>query len=428
MDHFVRRNGELFAEDVALSAIAEQHGTPTYVYSRATLERHARVLFEALDGVPHLVCYAIKANGNLAVLETLVDTGCGLDAVSVGELARALKVGVDPLRIIVSGVGKREDEIEAALRAGVLYVSIESAAELETVAHVAKRLGVQARVSVRVNPEVDAVTHPYISTGLRENKFGVPYAEALALYERGMALPQVAMVGVTCHIGSQITTVGPFVDAATKVAELARTLMQRRVPLAYVGIGGGLGIPYAVTDTPPSPAEYGTALAKTLKPLGLTVVLEPGRVIVGNAGVLLTRVIRVKDGADRRFVIVDAGMNDLIRPALYEAHHTIEKVKDGGAVRKVTVVGPVCESSDTFAKDVDLPELAEGDLLVFRSAGAYGFVMSSTYNARPRPAEVMVSGPAATVVRERESLADLWRGEHAPNGRAYDTELPRGLK
>ncbi len=427
MDYFVRRGGELFAEDVSVTAIAEQFGTPTYVYSRATLERHARVLFEALEGVPHLVCYAIKANGNLAVLETLAQTGCGLDAVSVGELARALKVGVDPLRIIVSGVGKRADEIEATLTAGVLYVSIESPAELETVGLVATRLGTTARVSVRVNPEVDAVTHPYISTGLRENKFGVPYDEALALYERGMGMANVSMVGVTCHIGSQITTVGPFVDAAGKVAELARTLLARKVPLAYVGIGGGLGIPYASADNPPSPAEYGAALAKTLKPLGLTVVLEPGRVIVGNAGVLVTRVIRVKEGADRRFVIVDAGMNDLIRPALYKAQHTIEKVVETGEPTAVTVVGPVCESSDTFAKDVTLPTVAEGDLLVFRSAGAYGFVMSSNYNARPRAAEVLVTGANPVLVRERESLADLWRGEHSPTGRAYDEQLPKGF-
>ncbi len=427
MDHFVRRGGELFAEDVSLTAIAEKFGTPTYVYSRATLERHARVLFEALEGVPHLVCYAIKANGNLAVLETLAQTGCGLDAVSGGELARALKVGVDPLRIIVSGVGKRDDEIEAALRAGVLYVSIESPAELEMVGAVATRLGVTARVSVRVNPEVDAVTHPYISTGLRENKFGVPYDEALALYARGMGMANVAMVGVTCHIGSQITTVGPFVDAAGKVADMARTLLAQKVPLAYVGIGGGLGIPYAATDNPPTPAEYGAALARALKPLGLTVVLEPGRVIVGNAGVLVTRVIRVKDGADRRFVIVDAGMNDLIRPALYKARHAIEKVVDGSDEASATVVGPVCESSDTFAHDVVLPRVVTGDLLVFRSAGAYGFVMSSNYNARPRAAEVLVDGGNPVLVRERESIADLWRGERSPAGRAYDDQLPKGF-
>jgi diaminopimelate decarboxylase len=428
VDHFVSRDGSLYAEDVSLTAIAEQYGTPTYVYSHATIQRHVRVLSDAMGTMPHLLCYAIKANSNLAVLETITAMGGGLDAVSVGELARGLKVGCPPKRIIVSGVGKRDDEIASALAAGVLYISVESMAELTAVAGIARQMGVKARVSVRVNPDVDAATHPYISTGLRENKFGVPLAMARALYARGVALAELDMVGITCHIGSQITTVAPFIDAAGKIAELARELIGQAVPIRYIGIGGGLGIPYAETDTPPAPSDYGEALRAKLAPLGLTLVLEPGRVIVGNAGVLLTRVVRTKEGADRQFVIVDAGMNDLIRPALYEARHAIEAVTPRTAPReRVTVVGPVCESADTFARDVSLPRVVAGDLLVFRSAGAYGFAMSSTYNARPRAAEVMVSGTRAVVVRERETIAELWRGEHALSGAAFDATLPKGL-
>lgn len=424
MDHFVEKNGALWAEDVALSSIADTYGTPTYVYSKATIERHVRVLREAMGTLDHLIAYAVKANGNLALLELLVKNGCGLDAVSVGELARAMKVGADPARVIVSGVGKRDDEIEAALRAGVLYISVESMGELTAVANIAKRLGVRARVSVRVNPEVDAATHPYISTGLRENKFGVPYATARTLYTRGVALPELEMVGVTCHIGSQITTIGPFIDASQKVAELARELIATGVPLRYIGIGGGLGIPYG-DETPPSPAEYGAALARQLGPLKLTVVLEPGRVIIGNAGILVSRVVRIKEGADREFVIVDAGMNDLIRPALYKAHHRIEPVdKRETRTSAVTVVGPVCESADTFARDVALPRLQVGDLVAFRSAGAYAFVMGSNYNARPRVCEVMVDGAKAHVVRARETIPDLWRGEASLSGRPFDDVNP----
>lgn len=424
MDHFAEKNGTLHAEDVSLSALADTYGTPTYVYSHATIERHVRVLREAMAGLDHIIAYAVKANGNLALLELLVQNGCGLDAVSVGELARALKVGAEPQRIIVSGVGKRDDEIEAALRAGVLYISVESMGELTAVANIAKRIGIKARVSVRVNPEVDAATHPYISTGLRENKFGVPYATARTLYARGMQSPELEMVGVTCHIGSQITTIAPFIDASQKVAELARELIGTGVPLRYIGVGGGLGIPYG-DETPPSPAEYGAALAKELGPLKLTVVLEPGRVIIGNAGILLTRVVRVKEGADRLFVIVDAGMNDLIRPALYSAKHRIDVIeKRQGRTDAVTVVGPVCESADTFARDLTMQRVMPGDLLALRSAGAYGFVMSSTYNGRPKPAEVMVEGAKVHVVRARETIAQLWQGETSLSGQAFDATNP----
>jgi diaminopimelate decarboxylase len=412
VDHFTRRDGGLACEDVQLADIAARFGTPTYVYSRATIARHVQVLGAAMSALPHLVCYAVKANANLAVLELLRELGCGFDAVSVGELARVQKAGGDPARTILSGVGKRDDEIEAALAAGVLYVSVESAEELDAIA----RSGRRARVSIRVNPDVDAKTHPYIATGMAQNKFGVPLDEARALYRRALGISTLEMVGVTCHIGSQVTELGPFEDAARRMSALARELLDAGVPLRFVGMGGGLGIPYQ-DETPPPPERYGAALTSLLGPLGLTVVLEPGRVIVGNAGVLLARVVRRKSGKERRFVLVDAGMNDLIRPALYGARHRIEPVGPArGAPEIVDVVGPVCESADTFAKSLELPRLESGDLVAVRSAGAYGFAMSSQYNARPRAAEVLVDGARAVLVRRRETLEELWRGESSLDG------------
>jgi diaminopimelate decarboxylase len=424
VDHFQRHDGVLHAEGVALSDIAARFGTPTYVYSRATISRHVDVLGRGLHALDHLICYAVKANGNLALLQLLEGLGCGFDAVSVGELARVLKVGADPARVIVSGVGKRDDEIAAALEAGVAYICVESAEELAACAAVAETLDCTAPVSVRVNPDVDPKTHPYISTGLKENKFGVALGEARLLYQEGLRHPRLNMVGVTCHIGSQITSLAPFEDAAHIMRELAQDLRSLGVPLRYLGMGGGLGVPY-VDEAPPSPERYGEALATILGPLGLTLVFEPGRVIMGNAGVLLSRVVRTKRGADRSFVVLDAGMNDLIRPALYAAHHRIEPVGAAGEpTATVDVVGPVCESADTFAKGAVLPALAPGDLVALRTAGAYGFAMASTYNGRPLPAEVLVDGEQAWLIRERGGLADLWRGERGLDGKAVGRDLP----
>lgn len=420
MDHFSRQDGVLHAEGVSLTEIAARFGTPTYVYSRATLTRHVAVLQAGMGALPHLICYAVKANANQAILELMGSLGCGFDAVSVGELGRVRKAGGDMRRTLVSGVGKTDDEIAAALRAGVLYLCVESAEELDAVGRIARDLGLRAPVSVRVNPDVDAQTHPYISTGLKQNKFGVPIGDAVALYEHGRATPSLEMVGVTCHIGSQIVSLAPFIDAAQRVAALVRTLQAAGLPLRHVGMGGGLGVPYH-GETPPDPAAYGAALAQILAPLGLQVILEPGRVLVGNAGILLSRVVRNKRGADRDFLLIDAGMNDLLRPALYDAYHSIESVlPPRGPEAPVDVVGPVCESSDVFAKARPLPPLHAGDLVAMRTAGAYGFVMASNYNGRPRPAEVMCDGKRAFVVRARESLVDLWRGERRLDGSPVD--------
>jgi diaminopimelate decarboxylase len=416
MDFFQRQNGVLHADGVSLETIAAQYGTPTYVYSAATLSRHVQVLKQGVSDFDHILCYAIKANGNIALLEHLRNEGCGFDAVSLGELKRAQKAGATPHQVILSGVGKRNDEIAEALAWGVLYICVESGEELQAVGDIARSMGVQARVSVRVNPDVDAHTHPYISTGLKENKFGVPIENAMEIYRQGQQHGHIQMVGVTCHIGSQITTLAPFEDAATRLATLARSLQNAGMPLKHVGMGGGLGIPYQ-NETPPNPATYGQALARILGPLGLTLVLEPGRVIVGNAGVLLTRVTRVKTSPSRTFVLLDAGMNDLLRPALYKAHHTLETVAaPRPTTQTVDVVGPVCESSDAFAKNTVLPTLHEGDALVMRSAGAYGFVMASTYNARLRPAEVLCVHGKAHLIRARETYPQLWLGEQHLNG------------
>lgn len=427
MDHFQRRDSELYAEDVPLRSIAYHYGTPTYVYSRATLQRHVRVLQQALSGTDHLICYAVKANGNLSLLQLFQSWGLGFDAVSVGELARVLKAGGAPERTILSGVGKRDDEIATALECGVLYICVESAEELEAVARIARSRGVRAPVSIRVNPDVDPQTHPYIATGLKDNKFGVPWCDAPALYERALANPALQLIGLTCHIGSQITELAPFVDAGRKIAQLAGELRAAGVPLRYLGMGGGLGIPYS-NEAPPSPDSYGKALADIVKPLGLTLVVEPGRVITGNAGVLLASVIRRKPGAARPFVIIDAAMNDLVRPALYQAEHALELVTAArGEPQPVDIVGPVCESADTLARARPLPPLAAGDLIAIRTAGAYGFVMSSTYNGRPRPAEILVDGSGSQPIRLRESVSALWTGEMSLEGQPFNASIPERL-
>lgn len=407
------RDGELFCEDVALAQIAARFGTPSYVYSRAAIEAAFRGYTAALAGRPALVCYAMKANSNLAVLDVLARLGAGFDIVSGGELARVIAAGGDPAKVVFSGVGKSELEIEQALAAGILCFNIESAPELDRIAAVAARLGTRARVSVRVNPDVDARTHPYISTGLRDNKFGVAYTETLALYRRAHALPSIEVVGIDCHIGSQITEVQPYVDAAAKVLDLVQQLAREGIALHHVDFGGGLGIRYR-DEQPPATGELVRALLAQLDARGLgglTVMFEPGRSIVGNAGVLLTRVEYLKPGETRNFAIVDAAMNDLARPAMYEAWMGLVPVAPrAGASQLYDVVGPVCESGDWLARERELT-LAPGDLLAITSAGAYGMSMASNYNSRPRAAEVMVDGAAAWGVRQRETVAQLFADE-----------------
>ncbi|HEY5790982.1 MAG TPA: diaminopimelate decarboxylase [Gammaproteobacteria bacterium] len=410
MDHFSRRDGRLYAEDVPLERIAEQFGTPCYVYSRATLERHWRAFDSALAGLPHLVCYAVKANSNLAVLDVLARLGSGFDIVSGGELERVLRAGGDPRKVVFSGVGKRADELAAALAAGIRCFNVESAAELERLDAVAAAAGTRAPVSLRVNPDVDAGTHPYIATGLRENKFGIDVEAAYALYLHAAALEHVQVSGIDCHIGSQLTGLAPFTDALARVLSLVDRLAGAGIRLEHLDLGGGLGIRYR-DEVPPEPAAYVAALRPLLAGRELELLLEPGRAIVGNAGVLLTRVEYLKEAPERAFAIVDAAMNDLIRPALYQAWMAIEPVLPRAAApRLYDVVGPVCETGDFLGKERELA-LQPGDLLAVRGAGAYGFAMSSNYNTRPRAAEVLVDGQRTHLARARETLDDLMRGE-----------------
>ncbi len=416
MDHFNYRDGVLHAEAVPLATIAERFGTPCYVYSRATLERHWRAFDSAFAARPHLVCYAVKANSNLGVLDVLARLGAGFDIVSVGELERVLAAGGDPARVVFSGVGKRADEMRRALQVGIRCFNVESAAELERLNAVAADLGTRAPVSLRVNPDVDAQTHPYISTGLRENKFGIDIGVAPEVYARAAALPHLTVVGVDCHIGSQLTGLAPFLDALDRVLTLVEQLAAAGIPIRHIDIGGGLGVRYT-NEQPPEPAEYARAIAQRLGAAGgaqgYELLLEPGRAIAANAGVLLTRVEYLKPTAHKDFAVVDAAMNDLIRPALYQAYQQILPVVETPTGRRGSydIVGPVCETGDFLGKGRELT-LAEGDLLAVRSAGAYGFSMSSNYNSRPRAAEVMVDGDRVHLVRERETLADLVRGEH----------------
>lgn len=411
MDHFTYRNGRLCAEDVDLAEIARTHGTPCYVYSRATLERHWHAFDRAFVGRDHLVCYAVKANSNLAVLNILARLGSGFDIVSAGELERVLRAGGDARKVVFSGVGKRAHEMRRALEVGIYCFNVESVAELERLNAVAAQMGMRAPVSLRVNPDVDARTHPYISTGLKENKFGIDIAEAPAAYARAAELSHIDIVGVDCHIGSQLTEATPFVDALDRVLNLVDELAAQGIAIQHLDIGGGLGIPYS-DETPPSPAEYATALLKKLEGRPYKILLEPGRAIAGNAGVLLTTVEYLKCTAHKNFAIVDAGMNDLIRPALYKAWQEIIPVlpNTDSESRLYDVVGPVCETGDFLGKDRQL-NILPGDLLAVRSAGAYGFVMSSNYNTRPRAAEVMVDGNKTHLVRAREKLEDLFAGE-----------------
>ncbi len=419
MNHFVRHGpgGELFCEEVPLARIAAAVGTPTYVYSRATLERHVRVWQDAWSDLDHRMCFAVKACSNIAILALFARAGVGFDIVSEGELHRVLLAGARPETIVFSGVGKTRAELRAALSANIGCFNVESLAELDMLDEVARALGRTAPVSLRVNPDVDAQTHPYISTGLKRAKFGIAWEDALAAFDRARALPHLDVIGIDCHIGSQLELATPFVEALDRVLDLAQELAVRGLQIRHIDIGGGLGITYR-EETPPTPVEYAQAVKTRIaaRDAGhLRIMTEPGRVIVGNAGVLLSRVVLTKQNGPTRFVVLDAGMNDLIRPALYQAWHEIEPV---GAVRTeratVDVVGPVCESGDFFAKDRELPVLATDELVVLRSAGAYAMAMASNYNSRTRPAEVLVDGADFHVIRARESLADLVRLEVIP--------------
>lgn len=411
MDHFHYRNGRLLAEDTDLAALAHRWGTPCYVYSRATLERHWRAFDHALNGQPHLVCYAVKANSSLAVLDVLARLGSGFDIVSVGELDRVLAAGGDPAKVVFSGVGKREDELRSALKAGIHCFNVESVAELERLSAVAGAMGILAPVALRINPDVDARTHPYVATGLRQNKFGVDIDQALAAYARAAELPYLRVVGLDCHIGSQLTDLRPFVDALDRVLALVDRLVEAELELEHLDLGGGLGITYR-DEAPPLPAAYAEALLQRLAGRHLSLIIEPGRAIVGNAGVLLTRVEYLKPAAEKSFAIVDAAMNDLLRPALYQAWQEIVPVlpRNDESPSLYDVVGPVCETGDFLGKQRMLA-LRPGDLLAVRSAGAYGFVMASNYNTRPRPPEIMVDGDQAYLVRPRETLEQLRAGE-----------------
>jgi len=402
--------GTLHAEELPLTELAARFGTPCYVYSRAALEAAYRQYAAAFAGTRHLVCYAMKANSNLAVLDTFARLGGGFDIVSGGELARVLAAGGDPAKVVFSGVGKTEDEMEAALAAGILCFNVESASELDVLSGVAKRMAATAPVSFRVNPDVDPRTHPYIATGLKESKFGVAFDEAPALYRHAATLPHIAVRGIDCHIGSQVTDLPAYAETAAKMFELVDRIAADGIRLDHVDLGGGIGIRYR-DETTIDPVLYALAVRRACGDRTHKLLFEPGRFLVGNAGVLLTRVLYLKPGTVRNFAIVDAAMNDLIRPALYEAWHGVDPVRPrSGSARRWQIVGPICESGDFLARDRDLV-LAPGDLLAVRGAGAYGFAMSSNYNSRPRACEVMVEGACAHLVRARETLADLYAGE-----------------
>jgi diaminopimelate decarboxylase len=411
MDHFQYRNGELHAEDVPLREIAETYGTPCYVYSRATLERHWHAFDDAFEGHSHLVCFAVKANSNLGVLNTLARLGSGFDIVSVGELERVLAAGGQPGRVVFSGVGKQAHEMRRALQVGIRCFNVESAAELKRLDRVAGELGVRAPVALRVNPDVDAKTHPYISTGLKENKFGIAIEEAPSLYRRAAGLPNIEVSGVDCHIGSQLTQLAPFLDALERVVALVETLAAEGINIDHLDLGGGLGVRYK-DETPPEPAEYARALLQRLGNTPYEILIEPGRAIAANAGVLLTRVEYLKHSEAKDFAVIDAAMNDLIRPSLYQAWQAIVSVEEEpkGTAGVYDLVGPICETGDFLGRQRALT-LREGSLLAVRSSGAYGFTMASNYNSRPRVAELLVDGDSVHLVRQRETVSDLFAGE-----------------
>lgn len=413
MDYFEYRGHQLCAENIPVQTIAEHYGTPCYVYSRATIERHWRAFSQAVGDHEHLICYAVKANSNLGVLSVLAKLGSGFDIVSGGELSRVIKAGGDPAKVVFSGVGKTREEIAFALQQSIKCFNVESPGELDRINEVAGEMGKKAPVSLRVNPDVDAKTHPYISTGLKANKFGIAREEAVATYKHAASLKNLQIVGIDCHIGSQLTEVAPFVDALDRLLALIDELATEGIHIRHLDVGGGLGVPYR-DETPPSPADYvETLMTRMASRPELTLLFEPGRAIMANAGILLTQVELIKHNGDKHFAVVDAAMNDLLRPSLYSAWQNII-VSDTALERQAEVydvVGPICETGDFLGKDRELC-IAEGDLLAVRSAGAYGFVMSSNYNSRCRAAEILVDGGNMHLVREREVLEDLWRGEH----------------
>ena len=413
MDHFSYKNQSLHAEDIDVKVLAAQYGTPLYVYSRATLERHWHAFNDALGDHPHLICYAVKANSNIGVLSVLAKLGSGFDIVSGGELARVIEAGGDMSKVVFSGVGKTPEEIEFALQQGIHCFNVESEPELERINAVAGKLGKKAPISLRINPGVDAKTHPYISTGLKANKFGIARERAVEVYSLAASLEHLNVVGMDCHIGSQLTETGPFVDALDRLLELVDELSAKGIEISPLDVGGGLGVTYK-DETPPHPKEYAKAIAaKMAGREHLTLIMEPGRAIAANAGIMLTKVEFVKEGEEKSFAIVDAAMNDLIRPSLYSAWMSIIPVDENPTHKShvYDVVGPICETGDFIGKDRELA-IAPGDLLAVRSAGAYGFVMASNYNTRCRPAELLVDKSDVHVVRERENLKDLWKGEH----------------
>jgi len=411
VDFFNYKNTSLYAENCAVTQLAMQYGTPLYIYSRATIERHWHAFDQAAGDKPHIVCYAVKANSNLAVLNVMARLGSGFDIVSQGELARVLQAGGDASKVVFSGVGKKSTEIAFALEKGIYCFNVESAAELTRIQQVAQSMNLIAPVSLRVNPDVDAGTHPYISTGLKENKFGISIEDAFELYQHASGLSHIAVKGIDCHIGSQLTEVKPFLDALDRVLALVDRLAKIDITLSHIDVGGGLGVCYD-NETPPHPNEYAKAIADKLVDREITLIYEPGRAIMANAGILVTEVEFLKTNQDRHFAIVDAAMNDLIRPSLYQAWQAIIEVEQGKGADKKTydIVGPICETGDFLGKKREL-NISAGDLLAIRSSGAYGFTMSSNYNSRPKAAEVMVAGEEHHLIRARETLEQLWQGE-----------------
>lgn len=414
MHFFQYKGNELFAENVALRDIVAQVGSPVYVYSQATLERHFKAFDAAFAGAPHTICYSVKANSNLAILKTFIRMGGGVDIVSGGELHRALQAGADPRKVVYSGVGKRDDEIEYALNTGILMFNVESEQEIDRLDAIAGRLGKKAGIALRVNPDVDPQTHPYITTGLKKAKFGITIERAIEEYKRARAMKNLDILGIDCHIGSQLTKVEPFVDSIKKLKRLIGELKALDINLQYLDIGGGLGIQYDAEE-PPLPADYGSAIKAETKDLGLHLIFEPGRNLVGNAGILVAKCLYTKERDEKNFIIIDAGMNDLARPALYGSFHGVQPVvKDQDGMVVADIVGPICETGDFLVKERNVPMFKQGDLMAFMSAGAYGFTMSSNYNTRPRVAEVLVNGDKFAVIREREKVEDLLRGESVP--------------
>ena len=415
MNYCQYKDGELYCEDVPVAEIVKTTGTPVYIYSHKTLERHFRVFDGAFKNGPHLTCYSCKACSNLAILKTIGNLGGGIDIVSGGELFRALSAGISGRKIVFSGVGKTEEEIKAAVRADVLMINVESEGEMDLVGRVATRMKKMVPLSVRVNPEIDAKTHPYITTGLKKNKFGVLWSDAYGLYKKAQSHKYLDPVGISSHIGSQILDLTPFVDAVRSLKGMVSQLAGDGIKLSYIDIGGGLGITYK-DELPPDPADYGRVVENELKGTGLTAILEPGRVLVGNSGIFVTRLLYVKRVPGKTFYIIDGAMNDLVRPSLYDAYHKIIPVRERSeAAGKVDIVGPICESGDFLAKDREMPELEGNELLAVMGAGAYGFSMSSNYNSRRRAAEVLVKGTEFSVIRKRETFKDLIRGESIPS-------------